>query len=194
MRTHALLSTSLDSPLRGNLNSASQNYIPRVEISQLNVIYNEPHLSLLMHTRYKLTRSALLILTTEIKQDIMYRHMNLPPSAGQVTNTQRLMAHLDSTLWRLQSYSQYIRLAKFGKAISALQTMHDINLELPWTLKYWIWPCFLLSPLYILRDHMTQKSYPLTTLPASHRSIYSAPYSCISVHKICLHTLIPTHM
>ncbi len=109
------------------LNSASQNYIPRVEISQLNVFYNFPHPSLLMHIHEKLTRSALLILTQEIKRDIIYGRMNLPPSAG-------LMANLDSTLWRLQSYSQYIRLAKFGKAISALQTMQDINLELPWTL------------------------------------------------------------
>jgi hypothetical protein len=53
--------------------------------------------------------------------------MNLPPPAVQVTSSQRLTAILDSNLRRLHSYFQYIGLAKFGKAISALQTMQEIK-------------------------------------------------------------------
>jgi hypothetical protein len=57
--------------------------------------------------------------------------MNLPPLARQVTSSQRLTAHLETTMRRLHSYFQYIGLAKFGKATLALQTMKELNLELP---------------------------------------------------------------
>jgi hypothetical protein len=45
------------------LNSVSSQHIPRVENSQLNVIYNFPNPSLLLHIRDKLSIKALLILT-----------------------------------------------------------------------------------------------------------------------------------
>ncbi len=51
------------------LNSFSQDLIPRVQTTQLNVIYNVPHL----HNRDKVNRNAFLILTQEIKHDIIYR-------------------------------------------------------------------------------------------------------------------------
>jgi hypothetical protein len=114
-----------------HLNRVSPEDIPRIEISQLNVIYNVPHPSLLLDIPNKLIRNALLILTQEIKHDINYRHMNLLPMLRQVTSSQRLTAHLVSTMHRLHSYFQYISSAKFVKAISALQMMEELNLELP---------------------------------------------------------------
>jgi cell division protein ZapA (FtsZ GTPase activity inhibitor) len=62
---------------------------------------------------------------------MIFRCMNLPPSARQVTNLQRLAAHLDSTIRRLHSYFQYIGLVNCSKVITMLQTMRDINLERP---------------------------------------------------------------
>jgi hypothetical protein len=56
-------------------------------------------------TQDKITRNTFLILTEEIKRDIIYRHINLPPSAGQVLYPNRLMAHFDSTFWKLSSCS-----------------------------------------------------------------------------------------
>ncbi len=94
------------------LNSISTHYVPRVEYSQLNVIYNVSHPSLLLYIHDKLTRNAFLILTQEIKRDIIYRRMNLLPSVRQITNPQRLAVHLDSTICRLHSYFQYIGLEK----------------------------------------------------------------------------------
>jgi hypothetical protein len=80
------------------LNSTSQEYIPRADLSQLNITYKDPHPSLLLHMQNILTRSAFLILTQDIKCDIIYIPTNdLPPSARQGTSSQRLMAHLDST-------------------------------------------------------------------------------------------------
>jgi hypothetical protein len=57
--------------------------------------------------------------------------MNLPPSARQVMEPQRLAAHLNSTIRRLHSYLQYIGLAKYGNATTMLQKMMEINVEEP---------------------------------------------------------------
>jgi hypothetical protein len=54
------------------LNSISGDYVPKVEYSQLNIIYNVPHPSILLHIRDKLTRYVFLLLTQEIKRDIIF--------------------------------------------------------------------------------------------------------------------------
>ncbi len=66
-----------------------------------------PHLSLLLHIQDKPTRITFLVLIWEIKRDIIYWLVNLPPFARQVTNPQRLTAHLDSTFRRHRFYFQY---------------------------------------------------------------------------------------
>ncbi len=53
------------------LASDSHDLSPRVELSQLNVIYNVPHPSPLLHIPGKLTRNVFIILTQEIKHDII---------------------------------------------------------------------------------------------------------------------------
>jgi hypothetical protein len=105
------------------LTSNAQELIPKVELSQLNVIYNVPHRSLLLHIQYKFTRNTFVFLTQEINRDIIYRRINLPPSARQVTNLRRLIVHLDSTFHfhKISSYFQYIVLIKFANVISTLQ-------------------------------------------------------------------------
>jgi hypothetical protein len=51
-----------------------------VEIAQLHAIYNAPHLSILLqYIQDKLTRNGFLILNQEIKHDIIYQRVNLPP-------------------------------------------------------------------------------------------------------------------
>jgi hypothetical protein len=105
------------------------DYVPKVEYSQLNIIFNVPHPSLILHVPDKLSRNTLLILTQEIKRDIIYRRLNLPPSTNQATDPPRLAAHLNLTLQRLHSYLQYIGLAKYAKATQMLQRMMEINLE-----------------------------------------------------------------
>jgi hypothetical protein len=109
------------------LNSVSRDYVPKVEYNQLNIIYNVPHPSILIHVKDKLSRNMLLLLTQEKKRDIIFRRMNLPPSARTVTDPQRLAAHLNSTLRRLQSYLEYIGLAKYVKALKMVNKMTEIN-------------------------------------------------------------------
>jgi hypothetical protein len=111
------------------LNDISTDDVPRVELGQTNIIYNIPHPSLLLHIQDKSSRTAILLLTQELKRDIIYRRMNLPPSAQQIPDPRRLAAHLDSTIRRLQSYLQYIGLLKYKKAVDLLSRLQEINLR-----------------------------------------------------------------
>ncbi len=53
-------------------------YVPKVEYSQLNIIYNVPDPSLIIHILDKLSRNTLLMLTQEIKRDIIFQRLSLP--------------------------------------------------------------------------------------------------------------------
>jgi hypothetical protein len=66
-------------------NQISMDHVPRVELGQSNVIYNIQHPSFLIHIHDKTTRNTLLLLIQEMKRDIIYRRMNLPLSAQQIT-------------------------------------------------------------------------------------------------------------
>jgi hypothetical protein len=77
----------------------------------------------------KLSRNTLLVLVQEMKRDIIFRRMNLPPSARQISSSQRLSAHLHSTLHRLQSYLKYIGLMKYAKALKMIDELIEINLR-----------------------------------------------------------------
>jgi hypothetical protein len=124
-----LLWVKLGDVITKYLNLIATDYVPRVEYSQLNIIFNVPHPSLIIHIPDKFYRNMLLILTQEIKRDIIYRRLNLPPSANQITDPPRLAVHLNSTLQRLHSYLEHIGLAKYTKATKMLQRMMEINLE-----------------------------------------------------------------
>jgi hypothetical protein len=110
------------------LNDKSLEPVPRVELGQTNIIYNIPHPSLILHIHDQVTRNALLLLIQEIKRDIVYRRMNLPPSAQQLTDPRRITAHIDSAIKRLCSYLEYIGFVKFSKAITTLQRLQELNL------------------------------------------------------------------
>ncbi len=90
--------------------------------------------------------NILLMLTQEMKRDIVFRRLNLPPSARAVMDPQRLIAQLSSTLRRLHSYLQYIGLAKYAKATKMLREMIEINLEGPWGERLDPAPWFLSPP------------------------------------------------
>jgi hypothetical protein len=109
--------------------------VPRVELGKINIIYNIPHPSILLYIPDRTTCNTLLLLIQEVKRDIIYRRMNLPPSAQKVTAPQQLAAHIDSTLRRLCSYLQYIGIVKFEnpqKLCCNLKklTLPDAGLEL----------------------------------------------------------------
>jgi hypothetical protein len=110
------------------LNEVSTDRVPRIELGQINIIFNIPHPSIKLHIHDKESRNAILLLIQEVKRDIVYRRMNLPPSARQPTDPRRLAAHLDATIRRLHSYLQYIGLKKYKKATDMLLRLQVLNL------------------------------------------------------------------
>ncbi len=110
------------------LNEVSTDRVPRIELGQTNIIFNIPHPSLLLHVQDKPSRNAILLLIQEVKRDLIYRRMNLPPSAQQVTDPRRLAAHLDTTIRRLLSYLLYIGLLTYKKAADLLLRLQECNL------------------------------------------------------------------
>ncbi len=110
------------------LNDVSTERVPRIELGQTNIIFNIPHPSLILHIHDQSSRNAILLLIQEVKRDLIYRRMNLPPSAQQVTDPRRLAAHFDSTIRRLRSYLQYIGLMRYKKAADMLLQLQEFNL------------------------------------------------------------------
>jgi hypothetical protein len=137
------------------LNDVSTDEVPRIELGQTNIIFNIPHPSLILHIHDKSSRNAILLLIQEVKRDLIYRRMNLPPSAQQVTDPRRLTAHLDSTIRRLRSYLQYIGLMKFKKAADLLLRLQECNLA--WGRWAEIHACVFMVPT-------TKVSFPMPTL------------------------------
>jgi hypothetical protein len=99
-----LLWDRLSSILTELFNSMSIDRVPRLVVGQSNIIYNIPHPSILLHIPDKTTRNTLLLLIQDVKRYSIYRRMNLPSSAQQITDPRRLAAHMDSSLHRLHSY------------------------------------------------------------------------------------------
>ncbi len=128
-----LLRNRLGDVLMWYLSTRAADLVPRMELGQTNLIFNILHPSIQHHIQTKPTRNTLILLTQEIKRDIIYRQMNLPPPlhpTQQVTAPQQLAVHLNSTV--LYSYLQYIGLVKYAKAIetccnSKKSTLPDVT-------------------------------------------------------------------
>ncbi len=110
------------------LNEVSVDRVPRIELGQTNIIFNIPHPSLLLHIQDKPSRNAILLLIQEVKRDLIYRRMNLPPSAQQIADPRRIAAYLDTSIRRLRSYLLFIGLLSYKKAADLLLRLQEFNL------------------------------------------------------------------
>ncbi len=55
------------------LSHHSGEYIPAVVLTPLEIVFNKPHPSILLHIPDATTRKVLILLLQEIKRDIVYR-------------------------------------------------------------------------------------------------------------------------
>jgi hypothetical protein len=125
----SLIWEKLGNSLTRCLNELSDDLVPRIELGFKHIIFNVPHPSIHLHINDKQSRVALIMLIQEIKRDIIYRRMNLPPSAQQITHRQRITAHIDQAVRRLISYLEYIGLHKYQDATNLLKALQTANLE-----------------------------------------------------------------
>ena len=125
----SLIWDQLGTAFTRQFNTMTEDYVPRVELNFKHIVFNVPHPSILLYIKDKDTRIATIMLIQELKRDIIYRRMNLPPSAREPTHLQRILSHIDQTIGRLISYLQYIGLRKYNDAIKFLQNLQEMNLN-----------------------------------------------------------------
>jgi hypothetical protein len=77
-----LLCFRLGDVLTQHNNARVAGLVLRVEMGQINIIFNLPHPSILLHFHDKTTHNTILLLIQQIKRDIIYRRKNLPPLCG----------------------------------------------------------------------------------------------------------------
>jgi hypothetical protein len=80
--------------------------IPRMNLTPLEIIFNHPHPSILLHVASKRTRTNILHLIQEIKRDIIYRRMNMTGTGNPVPQ-QRIHAHLMSVIKKHNALMEY---------------------------------------------------------------------------------------
>jgi hypothetical protein len=59
------------------LSHHSGDYIQAITLTTLEIVYNKPHPSTLLHLQDSKTRKVIILLLQEIKRDIIYRHAAL---------------------------------------------------------------------------------------------------------------------
>ncbi len=140
------------------------------------------------HTRQELTKCTHTF-DTGGERDIIFRRMNLTPSAQQETYPQRLTAHLDSAIRRLSSlphYSlHYIGIVKFAKAPEMPQHLKEINL---------VWCDLGMVTMLIFQPlHDTIYLSHANTITCAHPA-YSAQYlDYITISSCTLHAALTPH-
>ncbi len=55
----------------------SGDFIPRIELTPLEIVFNKPHPSILLHVPEGTTRKVLILFLQEIKRDIIFRRAQL---------------------------------------------------------------------------------------------------------------------
>ena len=73
----------------------TQQYVARINLTHLKIIFNKPHPSLLLFLTHKEDRMMLIILVQEIKRDILYQRMNLTQTDREAPSSlTRIQAHI----------------------------------------------------------------------------------------------------
>jgi hypothetical protein len=86
----------------------TQQYVSRINLTPLEIVFNKPHPSLLLFLVHQEDRMLIIILVQEIKRDIIYRRMNMTQTdQGTPTVRIRIHAHVASVMQKLQSQMEY---------------------------------------------------------------------------------------
>jgi hypothetical protein len=74
------------------------DYIPNKVLTPLEIVFNKPHPSILLHIMDATTHKVLILYLQEIKRDIIYRHAQLQEPRRREELHPRIEAHLISVI------------------------------------------------------------------------------------------------
>jgi hypothetical protein len=111
------------------LSHHSGEYIPAVVLTPLEIVFNKPHPSILLHVKDATTRKVLILLLQEIKRDIIYRRAQLQEPRRREELHPRIQAHLVSVINKITSLLEYQGTLQFSDGLSFLQRLSQIILQ-----------------------------------------------------------------
>ncbi len=111
------------------LSHHSGEYIPAVVLTPLEIVFNKPHPSILLHVPDATTRKVLILLFQEIKRDIIYRRAQLQEPRRREELHPRIQAHLVSVINKIASLLEYQGTLQFLDGLSFLKRLYQIILQ-----------------------------------------------------------------
>jgi hypothetical protein len=111
------------------LSHHSGEYIPAVVLTPLEIVFNKPHPSILLHIPDATTRKVLILLLQEIKRDIIYRRAQLQEPRRREELHPRIQAHLISEINKISSLLEYQGTIQFTDGLSFLKRLSRIILQ-----------------------------------------------------------------
>ena len=94
-----------------------------IDLTPLEITYNKPHPSILLHVKDGTTRKVLILLLQEVKRDIVYRHAQLKQPRRREELRPRIQAHLLSVVGKIRSLLEYQGVLQYTDALSLLQRL-----------------------------------------------------------------------
>ncbi len=108
----------------------TQEYTARIELTPKEIVYNKPHLAILLRITDKLTQYCILVLVQEIKRNIIFGRMQLTEPARLEVPKIKLQAHLLSVNRKLISLLEYQGVVQNNAPISFLTTFNTTLISL----------------------------------------------------------------
>ncbi len=110
----------------------TNEYTARIELTPKEIIFNEPHLAILIRISDKLIQYSILVVIQEIKRNIIFPRMQLTEPLGQEVPKIRMQAHLLSVIRKLISLLEYQKIVQNTATIfflAALTNTVTLNVQ-----------------------------------------------------------------
>ncbi len=101
----------------------SGDFIPRIELTPLEIIFNKPHPSILLHVPDGTTRKVLILFLQEVKRDIIFRRAQLTEPRRREELQARIQAYLLSVITKIQALLEYQGVLNYTDALALLWRM-----------------------------------------------------------------------
>jgi hypothetical protein len=101
----------------------SGDFIPRIELTPLEIIFNKPHPSILLHVPDGTTRKVLILFLLEVKRDIIFHRAQLSEPIRREELQPRIQAHLLSVITEIQALLEYQGVLNYTDALALLRRM-----------------------------------------------------------------------
>ncbi len=107
----------------------SGDYIPNMVLTPLEIVFNKPHPSILLHVTDATTRKVLILFLQEIKRDIIYRRAQLQEPRIREELHPCIQAHLVSMINKISALLEYQRALQFLDGLVLLKRMTRVVLQ-----------------------------------------------------------------